>query len=370
MNRINRNNYESYLIDWMEGNLDVQTGEELMLFLDDNPDIKEELEEFENVFLEPESVEFSKKSILKKNRIIPADNINEDNFETFFIAWYENDLSLKEQNDVEQFVLANPFLKKEFELFGSLMVSLDEKVVYDNKELLYHRKKVIPLFWISSAAAVLLVLITVFGLLKYSSTQQALPNRSRTISQVSEPAKTESTPNAAVPQAENQNSSIVAQKTSAKAPALKPPGNNRKTAPVVLTTHRRTKTRPYTMLNEITSSNVNIKLTNDDVYCKFKYKRHLKDVSSSKPEKRKSLVGKVLAGLFKDAKTKANSMIPKNNDEPLLAKVFDGGAHVLNNYTGTGANVTKYYDNQGNLVAYHFSGGQINFNKKFNSQGR
>ena len=123
-------------------------------------------------------------------------------------------------------------------------------------------------------------------------------------------------------------------------------------------------------MNEIAPANAGIKLTNDEVYCRFKYKLHRNDVPPRKPSKQKTFVGKVLAGLFKDAKEKAGPMIPKNSDEPMLAKVLDGGAHVLNNYTGTEASVTKYYDNRGNLVAYHFSGGQISISKKFNSRGR
>jgi len=81
--------------------------------------------------------------------------------------------------------------------------------------------------------------------------------------------------------------------------------------------------------------------------------------------KKRSFVGKVLATLFKDSKKKIEPMLPHDNNEPLLARVFDEGAHVLNNYTGTEANVTKYYNNQGQLVAYHFSGGQIKFSKRF-----
>jgi len=367
MNRINRNNYESYLIDWMEGNLDAQTGEELMLFLDDNPDIKEELEEFENVYLEPESVAFPKKSALKKNRIIPMGDIHEDNYENFFIAWHENDFSKQEQKDVEQFVLANPSLKEEFDMFGSLTVSRDKSIVYDNKEELHHRKKVIPLFWLSSAAAMLLVLVTVLGLLKYSTSRQTLPNHGRTISQVSEPVKTDSATGITKPQAGNNSDGAVT-KTSTKTSTAVIPGSKRKAAPVATVAKPLKTSRRHTALNEISPANAGIKLTSDEIYCKFKYKRHWKDVPSKKPEKKKSFVGKVLAGLFKDAK--ANPMIPKNSDEPLLAKVFDGGARVLNNYTGTEANVTKYYNSQGNLVAYHFSGGQISFNKKFNSRGR
>ena len=82
--------------------------------------------------------------------------------------------------------------------------------------------------------------------------------------------------------------------------------------------------------------------------------------------KKKSFVGNLLAGVFNVAKKRIDPIADRGrNPEPLVAKMFDGGARVLNNYTGTEANVTKYYDNQGNLIAYHFSGGKINFSKQF-----
>jgi len=370
MNRINRNNYESYLIDLMEGNLDAQTGEELMQFLDENPDIKEEFEKFENVSLEPEPVAFKGKSELKQKIIIPVGDIDEDNFENFFIAWHENDLSPKERESVEQFVTKNPFLKKEFELFGSLAVMPDKAVVYGNKEVLYHRKKAIPLFWISSAAAVLLVLIAVFGLLKYNLNRQIILNHNRTVAQVNTIKTSDSIVEVVKPQTKNLSGTSV-DDSATKKPLGVQTGNHNKISRKAIVVKPRKKPRQYAFLSELASAQANIKLTSDEVYCKFKYRRKVANSSSAKAEKNKSFIGKVLAGLFNDAKTKVSPMVPNNNsDEPLLAKVFDGGAHVLNTYTSTQANVTKYYDSRGNLIAYHFSGGQIKFNKKFNSRGR
>ena len=43
--KIDNSNYEVWFIDWLDGNLSDQQGEELMLFLEMNPSRKEEFDE-------------------------------------------------------------------------------------------------------------------------------------------------------------------------------------------------------------------------------------------------------------------------------------------------------------------------------------
>jgi hypothetical protein len=54
MEKINRNNYESYFLDFLEGTLEEPLKAELMDFLKKNPDLAKELDEFEMVRLSPE----------------------------------------------------------------------------------------------------------------------------------------------------------------------------------------------------------------------------------------------------------------------------------------------------------------------------
>ena len=41
--RIDRSNYEIWFIDWLDGNLNSNQVEKLKLFLNENPDLEEEL---------------------------------------------------------------------------------------------------------------------------------------------------------------------------------------------------------------------------------------------------------------------------------------------------------------------------------------
>jgi len=370
MNSINRNNYESYLIDLVEGNLDAQTADELMMFLDDNPDIREEFEAFDNIILEPEPVTFAAKSHLKQQEIVPSGSINENNYETYFIAWYENDLSADERKDIELFIKKNPFLKKEFLVFAELTLKADKSIVFTEKELLHKHNKPIPLFWITSAAATIIVLISIVGLLKYDVWVK--PSATNTgVAQIISADKQDKTGEKSLkvlPVISDSN--MVAPTGRPKEVATT--SNNLKSKKTTDKATYHSSSTDYAMLEEIPYTNPAIKLTSDEVYCRrIKYIRAMETSSPSKPVKQKSLAGKLIAGVFNKAKKSINPITQRNNNpEPLLAKVFDGGAHLLNNYTGTEANVTKYYDNRGKLVAYHFSGGNITFSKQFKSSNK
>ena len=364
MSRINRNNYESFLIDLVEGNLDAQTAREMMDFLDVNPDIREEFEAFDNIFLEPGSISFENKKQLKQKEIISFEDINEDNYESLFVAYHENDLSVKAQKRVETFVRLNPSLKKDFELFGKLSLTADSRLTFDKKEELYRQRKIIPLYWITSAAAVLLVLFTVWGVLKYSGNVPD-SNTNQNMTQNNSPVANHAITDTSVKKDTGNKETSVATNIVTKKPA---PHKKEilpvKAAPVTKTTVKKQYAYETLPLNEMPVAGIAAKLTDDEIYCRIKSHGHIPG-SGSSLEKRKSLAGKLIAGLFNKARKKIDPIVPEKNSEPLLAKVFDGGARVLNNYTGTEANVTKYYDNRGNLIAYHFSGGKIDFSKQF-----
>ncbi len=361
MNRINRNNYESYLIDLMEGNLDARTTGEVMLFLDANPDIKEEFAEFEHVEVEPVELIFKDKSALKQKEVLPVGSVSEENYETKFIAYYEHDLTLPERKDVEQFVKLNPDLKNEFVFFGKLIISKDKSIVFAGKENLYKRRKAIPLFWISSAAAVLLVLVSVAGLLKYDVFKLPQPD----VNKVAQVVPVISSPDQ---NDKEKNEELLSPSDNIKTEEVQELPVEEKRAEIqnsVVEPKSKQPPRAYAMLEEMPSSKVNIRLTSDEVYCRFKYRDALARTNAVNPEKSKSLVGKLIAGLFNKAKKRIVPVVSEGNGEPLVAQIFDGGARILNDFTGTEANVTKYYDNRGNLIAYKFSGGRLNFSKQF-----
>ena len=65
-----------------------------------------------------------------------AGPVNSNNFEEFFIADFEGDLSPEEANHVMEFLKKNPSLKKDYNLFENTFLQQDKNVVYDNKKAL------------------------------------------------------------------------------------------------------------------------------------------------------------------------------------------------------------------------------------------
>ncbi len=127
---INKNNYEAFFLDYHEGNLSPQQVADLLLFVEQHPELKEEFESFENVTLDDLSnVSFEGKASLKKE-------ITLENREDYFIRNVENTLTATEKNLLENFIKQHPQYLTELELFQKTKVFADTSVIFENKESL------------------------------------------------------------------------------------------------------------------------------------------------------------------------------------------------------------------------------------------
>ncbi len=166
--KINRNNYEQYFLDYFENQLNKSDIKILFEFLENNPDLKSEFEEFEIITLpeEKSTSSFSYKEQLKKPELLCTKKINESNYHIYFIAWHEGDLLPEEQQELMSFINSNPQLDQEFELFGKLKLQADQSIIFSSKHKLYHKSqpKKIKLYiqYAVSTAAAFLILFTVF----------------------------------------------------------------------------------------------------------------------------------------------------------------------------------------------------------------
>ena len=132
--QIDRSNYEIWFIDWLDDNLNSLQVEQLNLFLHENPDLREELNDLTPVNLASSVISFRNKEHLKK----ATSDISPSQFEYLCVAYLENDLSDDQQTELKEIVDSYPDRKKTFDLIQKTILS-PARICYKHKRLLLKR---------------------------------------------------------------------------------------------------------------------------------------------------------------------------------------------------------------------------------------
>ena len=155
--KIDLTNYESWFLDYFEGNLSAEKVAELFLFLEQHPKLKEEFESFELITLEDTHLSdvYEEKESLKKKSAINSENIND-----WLIDELEGNLDLQQRSALLLFLNSHSQFKQDRELFQHTKINADTSIIFPAKEKL--KKKIIvysPTIQLWYAAASLILLI-------------------------------------------------------------------------------------------------------------------------------------------------------------------------------------------------------------------
>jgi hypothetical protein len=160
---INRNNYESFFLDFIEGRLNAEEEAGLMAFLAENPELKLELDQFENIHLLPEPAFFNGKDKLKKN-LAHFSEINEENFDQYCVAKMEGDLDETLSKSFDNYLSEHPERLKDYKLLLQTFLEPDKTIVFEEKQKLRHRHIVANknriLSLVSIAASIALIIVS------------------------------------------------------------------------------------------------------------------------------------------------------------------------------------------------------------------
>jgi hypothetical protein len=160
--KLDRTNYEIWLIDYLDGALDEARAIELLSFLNENPDIKEEFEGFSQPVLSC-NLYFNKKSLLKKS----VSDLPESQFEFLCVAATEGDLDEMQISELDTVKTADPDKRKTFELIERLRL-IPPGIKYGRKSSLKRLtlpQKIVRLSVIGiSAAAGIVLMISLFNI--------------------------------------------------------------------------------------------------------------------------------------------------------------------------------------------------------------
>ncbi len=170
--KINRHNYESYLIDYIEGNISDQDRGEMQIFLSANPDIYAEMQDINNIILAPKAADtLQDKYLLKRDNITEAVNCNY--IEKLCIAKIENDISETEETELKNIIKDNTQNARTLELFAKTKLKSNNNIKYPYKKKLEKNITLNKYFYykISAVAAMFatIFLINFFLLQDYQS---------------------------------------------------------------------------------------------------------------------------------------------------------------------------------------------------------
>jgi hypothetical protein len=183
---IDRHNYEEYFLLYIDNELTVDQKRQVELFVQENPDLEEELVMLKQSRLIPDdSIVFDKKHLLMKGESAQRSSdlsfINLNNYEQWLIMYVDDELNAEERASVEKFASAHQHVQQELELFQQTKLQ-PEEIAFPDKEVLYRREKavrVISMQWWKVAVAAVLVIsagITLYSIFNQQSNKAITPD--------------------------------------------------------------------------------------------------------------------------------------------------------------------------------------------------
>ena len=132
---ITRYNYEEYFLLYVDDELSTADRTAVEEFIQQNPDLANELTMIQGSVMKPESnIFFNNKASLLKN-VETNSIINLNNYEEYFLLYIDNELSDAEKNQVEKFVSKNPSLQNEWNVLQQTKLQPEESIIFEGREI-------------------------------------------------------------------------------------------------------------------------------------------------------------------------------------------------------------------------------------------
>ncbi|HNW50440.1 MAG TPA: hypothetical protein PKH79_05120 [Prolixibacteraceae bacterium] len=204
--KIDRDNYEICFIDYLDGNLSLDEVDALLDFLNENPELKEELKGLEQIRIEETNEATPDFYHLRKEDLdLP------EIFEETCIRAIEEDITEKERLQFTEYLKENEEGQKIFELFHATISEPDPFIVYDHKEKLKKKERAIVLkYWYAIAAVIVLGLFFLLPRDKNTVVPQEIQIAQTNENKTSVPMKIEKEPEvkAVVPEVKKAGSKL------------------------------------------------------------------------------------------------------------------------------------------------------------------
>jgi hypothetical protein len=132
MNRINFSNYEAWLLDYAEGNLSAEDTAELLLFMEQYPELQTDVDNLMEFTLPSDEII----SADFKHQLHKDEAAIKERFESLCIAFYDKTITAADKNELESILNQNPHWTKEFNAFEHTYIKQESDLEFSAKSSL------------------------------------------------------------------------------------------------------------------------------------------------------------------------------------------------------------------------------------------
>lgn len=158
---INRNNFEAYLLDYLEGNLDPLLTADLMAFLAEHPEFEKFLPDYDGQLALSDTCAFGNTASLKKD-FADVPSITSRNFDEFCVASCENLLGESDRMRLSAYILQHPEKQHDLELYRQIRLVPDRAIRYPDKAGLKKNQGKVALRYLYYAVAIAASFLLIF----------------------------------------------------------------------------------------------------------------------------------------------------------------------------------------------------------------
>ena len=178
---INKHNYEEFFLLYADKELSVEQRKEVELFVDNNPELREEFQLIKDTISTPGSEVFIEKNILFKE-----EKVDLKQYEEIFNLYIDNELDEEGSIHIKKISSENLLLKNELYLFNNTISHPDLSILYPDKTSLYKKQsKVVSFYLIRLAGAAVILGFGIWFAVGYLNTETNVPSSVKIINKTS-----------------------------------------------------------------------------------------------------------------------------------------------------------------------------------------
>ena len=188
---INRHNYETFFLLYVDNELCAAERNALELFVKENTDLQEELNRLQQSIVQADDITFNFKNNLLKPEIISA--ATQQNL----LLYIDGELDKNQQRAFELTMAADENIATELEVLQQTKLLPDTNIIFVDKQRLYRKeiKRITPFGWWRLAAAAIFIGFGIWGVVLYfNSSNKVLGNQTITKKENKPTQKIESNP--------------------------------------------------------------------------------------------------------------------------------------------------------------------------------